>query len=100
MGSTHGLTIGPVNRQRNRDSHVTHQQAVGTMYGDTAGETVMDGQVLDIGGRVIASSLVHISVHVEVYRVVTQRLLSHVHELHPLDVHCFKTMLHLKWREN
>lgn len=85
-----------VNRQTTRESHVTHQQTIGPMYGDAAGETVMDGQVLHIGGWVVASSLIHISVHVEVHRVVTHRLLSHVHELHPLNVHCFKTMLHLK----
>lgn len=98
-GWTHGLITGLDNRERAREFHFTHQQAVGPMYGDAAGETVMDGQVLHIGRRMIASSLIHISVHVEVDRVMTQRLLSHVHKLNTLNVHCFKTMLYLKWEK-
>lgn len=93
------MNLSLLNRHRTRENHVTHQQTVGPVYGYAAGETMMDGQVLHISRWVVASSLIHISIHVEMNRVVTHRLLSHVQELHPLDVHCFKTMLHLKWRQ-
>lgn len=48
------------------------------MDGYAAGEGVVDGQIADRGGGIIASPLIHISVHVEVDGIVSQCLLPHV----------------------
>lgn len=74
----------------------TDQQPVGCVDGDAAGEGVMDGQAGDGGRGVVASSLIYVAVHVEVDRIVSQRLLPHVLQLHPRHVHGPEAALHLK----
>lgn len=60
----------------------TDQQSIGGMNGDTARKGMMDGQIHDGGGRVIASSFIHISIHMKMNWIVAQCLLAHVLELH------------------
>lgn len=73
----------------------TDQQSVGAMDGDAAGEGVVDGHVTDIGWRAVPSSLIHISIHVEMNGVVTHSLLAHVLELHPGYMNRPEPPLHL-----
>lgn len=47
---------------------------------------MVNGQISDVGGRVVAPPLVHISVHMEVNRVMSHRLLAHVLQLYPRDM--------------
>ena len=68
------------------------------MHSDTAGEGVVDGQIADGGGGIVASLLVHVSVHMEVDRVVTHRLLTHVLQLYTGHMHRLKATLHLGGR--
>ena len=63
-----------------------YQQAVGAMDSDTARERVVDGQVPDVRGRVVASPLVHVACQVEVDRVLAHQLLAHVLQLDALQV--------------
>lgn len=46
----------------------------------------MDGEVLDVRGRVVAAPLIHVPCQVEVDRVLTHQLLSHVLQLHALQM--------------
>lgn len=73
----------------------TDQQSIGAVDGYTARKGVVDGQTVDRGGGIIASSLIHISVHVEVDWIVSQCLLPHVLQLHPRYMDCPEAPLHL-----
>lgn len=69
--------------QHNPSQSLTHQQAVGGVDGDAAGERVMDGERVQVG-----AALIHVAAHVEVDRVVVPLcLLSHVLQLHLRQVH-------------
>lgn len=46
----------------------------------------MDGEILDIRGRVVAPLFIHVSCQVEVDWVLTNQLLAHVLQLHALQV--------------
>lgn len=63
-----------------------HQQSVGAVHGDAAREGVVDGQLADVGGRVVAALLVQVPRQVEVNRVLAHQLLPHVPQLHALQV--------------
>ena len=63
-----------------------YQQAIGAVDSDTAGERVVDGEILDIRGRVVASLFIHVACQVEVNWVLTNQLLAHVLQLHALQV--------------
>lgn len=63
-----------------------YQQAIGAVDGDAAREGVVDGEALDVCGRVVASPFIHIAHQVEVNRVLTHQLLAHVLQLHALHV--------------
>lgn len=63
-----------------------YQQAIGAVDSDTAGECVMDGEILDIRGRVVAPLFIHVACQVEVDWVLTNQLLAHVLQLHSLQV--------------
>lgn len=56
----------------------------------------MDGQIRDGRGWVIASSFIHVSIHMEMNWIVAQCLLAHVLELHSWNMHCLKAPLHLE----
>ena len=56
------------------------------MDGDTAREGVVDGQVPDVCGRVVAALFIHITGQVEVNRVLAHQLLPHVLQLHALQM--------------
>jgi len=60
------------------DIGVSYQQTIGSVDCDTAGEGVVDGDILHICRRVVASFLVHISSHVEVNWVMPHCLLAHI----------------------
>lgn len=64
----------------------TYQQAVGAMDGDAAREGVVDGEVPDVRGWVVAALLVHIPSQVEVDGVLAHQLLPHVLQLHALQM--------------
>ena len=58
------------------------------MDGDAAGEGVMYGESVDVGGLPVAPPLVHIPAHVEVERVAAfLALLAHVLQLHVGQMH-------------
>lgn len=60
-------------------THFTNQQTVGRVDGETAGEGVVYGESIHIGGLPVASPLVHIPTHVEVEGVTAMLgLLAHV----------------------
>lgn len=48
------------------------------MDSDAAGEGVVDGDILHVRWRVVASFLVHVSSHMEVNGIVPHCLLAHV----------------------
>lgn len=48
------------------------------MDGDTAGEGVVDGDILHVRWRIVASFFIHISSHMEMNWVMSHCLLSHV----------------------
>ena len=65
-----------------------YQEAIGGVDGHAAGEGVMDGQGVHVGGGRVASSLVHVSAAVEVQRVAALLLLlAHVLQLHLGHMH-------------
>lgn len=66
------------------------------MDGYTAREGVVNGQITDKGGGVVASLLIHIPIHMKVDRVVTHGLLAHVQQLHPRHVDSPVASLHLE----
>lgn len=68
-----------------------YQQAIGAMDCDAARECMMDGEVPDVCGWVIASPFIYITGQVEVNRVLTHQLLSHMLQLHALQVCCLKS---------
>ena len=65
------------------------------MDGQAAGERVVDGQIADGGRGVVASPLIHVSVHMEMDWIVSHRLLAHVLQLHPRDMNRPEAPLHL-----
>lgn len=69
-----------------REEAGTYQQAVGAVDGHAAGEGVVDGEVPDGGGRVVASPAVQVPRQVEMDRVLAHQLLPHVLQLHALQV--------------
>lgn len=72
------------------------------MDGDTAGEGVVDGHGVHVGGGRVAAALVHVSAAVEVQRVTALLLLlAHVLELHLGQVHRREVPLDLGqgWRD-
>lgn len=70
------------------------------MDGDATGEGVVDGHITDRGWWAVPSSLIHISIHVEMNWVVTHCLLAHVQELHPRYMNRPEPPLHLDMRGN
>lgn len=66
------------------------------MDGYTAREGVVNGQITDKGGGVVASLLIHIPIHMKVDRVVAHGLLAHVQQLHPRHVDSPVASLHLE----
>lgn len=71
--------------------HFTNQQTVGGVDGEAAGEGVVYGEPVHVGGLPVASSLVNISAHVEMEWVAAfLALLSHVLQLHVGKMHWWK----------
>lgn len=66
----------------------TNQQTIGGVDGETAGEGVVDGKSVHIGGLRVAAPPVNIAAHVEVEGVATRlALLAHVPQLHVGQMH-------------
>lgn len=73
-----------------------YQQAVGAVHRDAARERVVDGELADVRGRVVASLLVHVARQVEVDGVLPHQLLPHVPQLHALQVRGLKAQCKLQ----
>lgn len=82
--------------KNDHDNDLTNQQSIGGMNRYTARKGVMDGQIHDRGRWVIASSLIHVSIHMKMNWIVAQCLLAHMLELHSCNMYCLKAPLHLK----
>ncbi len=77
------IHCGPTHHTRS-----TNQQTVGGVDGEAAGEGVVYGESVHIGGLPVASPLVHIPAHVEVEGVAASlALLAHVLQLHVGQMH-------------
>lgn len=63
---------------------------------DTAGEGVVDGGVLHVRWRVVASLLIHISSHMEMNWVMPHCLLAHVFQFQTFNVGSLKTKTNLE----
>lgn len=63
---------------------------------DAAGEGVVDGGVLHIGWRVVASLLIHISSHMEMNGVMPHCLLAHVLQFQTFNVGSLKIKTNLE----
>ncbi|TNN50012.1 hypothetical protein EYF80_039820 [Liparis tanakae] len=75
-------------RRLPRGTSFTDQQTVGGVDGEAAGEGVVYGEPVHVGGLPVVSPLVHIPAHVEVEGVVASlRLLAHVLQLHVGQMH-------------
>lgn len=73
---------------QHNQKYITDQQAVGGMDGKTAGEGVVYGESIHVGGLQVASFLVNIPTHVKVDGVAAfSRLLTHVPQLHVGQMH-------------
>lgn len=66
------------------------------MHGDAARERVVDGELPDVGGRVVASPSVHVARQVEVNGVLPHQLLPHVLQLYALQVGRLKAQRELE----
>lgn len=73
----------------------TDQQSTGAVDGYTAGKRVVDGEIADRCRWVVTSFLIHVSVHMEMDRVVSHCLLAHVLQLHPRYMNYPEAPLHL-----
>lgn len=66
----------------------THQQSIGGVDGDAAGEGVVNGEPVHVGGLRVATPLVDVPAHVEVKGVATRlALLAQVLQLHVGQMH-------------
>lgn len=66
----------------------TNQQTVGGVDGEAAGEGVVNGKSVHIGGLQVAAPPVNVAAHVEVERVASRlALLAHVPQLHVGQMH-------------
>lgn len=65
------------------------------MHSDAAGEGVVNGDPLDVGGGIVAPLLIHVSIHVEVDGVMAHQLLPHVLHLHPINVDSLEPVFYL-----
>lgn len=52
-----------------------YQQPIGPVHGHTSREAVMNGQVLQVSWRVVASLVIHVPSQVKVYWVAPKDLL-------------------------
>lgn len=73
-----------------------YQQAIGAVHGDTARKRVVDGELPDVGGWIVASLGVHITCQVEVDGVLPHQLLPHVLQLNAFQVRRLKAQCELK----
>ena len=63
---------------------------------DTAGEGMVDGDILHVRWRVVASFLIHISSHMEVNWVMSHCLLAHVFQFQTFNMCSLKIKTNLE----
>lgn len=56
---------------------------------------MVDGKIADEGRGPVSSLLIHVSIHMEMDRIVSHCLLAHVLQLHTRNMNCPEASLHL-----
>lgn len=57
---------------------------------------MVDGEIADEGWGIIASPLIHVSIHMEMDWIVSHCLLAHMLQLHPRNMNGLEAALHLR----